>query len=191
MKWKLVLLLCLIAGFALIAYVIKKQSATPKEALIVFGEDSSNLKAYGSLSDEFTAKTGIQLKFEGATFEQAVQKADADFRNGKGDYDIVLQYNFSLAPYVKNKYVAEISDVFAPGILADAHIKEGMFDKALRETCFYYSNPQDTKSEPKQFGFPFAANTMLLVYNRDLFENTVLKERFKTEFGKELEPPTI
>jgi len=190
MKLKPLLLFCLIAGVILVGYVIMKRSAIPKEAVVVFGEDSSNLKAYSSLSDEFTTKTGIQLKFEGATFEQAVQKADADFRNGKGNYDIVLQYNFSLAPYVKNKYVAEIVDVFSPSVLSDSHVNEGMFENALRETCFYYSNPEDTKSAPKQFGFPFAANTMLLVYNKDLFENAVLKQQFKNETGKDLVPPT-
>ena len=189
MKSKLFLVLGLIAGIALTVYVIKKPTAATKEAVVVFGEDSSNLKAYSSLKDEFTSKTGIQLNFEGATFEQAVQKADADFRNGKGDYDIVLQYNFSLAPYVKNKYVAEIADVFSPSVLTDSHVNEGMFENALRETCFYYSNPEDSKSAPKQFGFPFAANTMLLVYNKDLFEDVGLKQKFKNETGKDLVPP--
>ena len=189
MKWKLFLVLGLIVGIAFTVYVIKKPTAATKEAVVVFGEDSSNLKAYSSLKDEFTSKTGIQLNFEGATFEQAVQTADADFRTGKGDYDIVLQYNFSLAPYVKNKYVAEIADVFSPSVLNDSHVNEGMFENALRETCFYYSNPEDPKSTPKQFGFPFAANTMLLVYNKDLFEDAGLKQKFKNETGKDLVPP--
>jgi ABC-type glycerol-3-phosphate transport system substrate-binding protein len=190
MKWKIILSLGLIAGVGLIAYVIRHDLTAPKETVVVFGEDSSNLKAYSSLKDEFTAKTGVQLKFEGATFEQSIQKADADFRNGKGDYDIVLQYNFSLAPYVKNKYVAEIGDVFSPNVLNNSRVNEGMFENALRETCFYYSNPQDTKSAPKQFGFPFAANTMLLVYNKDIFESAELRQKFKTENGKDLAPPT-
>jgi ABC-type glycerol-3-phosphate transport system substrate-binding protein len=189
MKWKLLLVLGVIASIALTVYLVKKDRPAPKEAVVVFGEDSSNLKAYSSLKNEFAAKTGIQLKFEGATFEQAVQKADADFRNGKGDYDIVLQYNFSLAPYVKNKYVAEIADVFSPSVLNDSRISEGLFQNALRETCFYYSNPEDNKSVPKQFGFPFAANTMLLVYNKDLFEDPDLKAKFRSETGKDLAPP--
>jgi len=189
MKWKLILALALLAGLSFVAYIVKRDTTAPKEAVVVFGEDSSNLKAYSSLKDEFSAKTGIQLKFEGATFEQSIQKADADFRNEKGDYDIVLQYNFSLAPYVKNKYVAEIGDVFSPSVLNNSHVNEGMFENAVKETCYYYGNPQDTKSTPKQFGFPFAANTMLLVYNKDLFENAELSQKFKTETGRDLVPP--
>jgi ABC-type glycerol-3-phosphate transport system substrate-binding protein len=178
----------LLGVFILAFYMLKDKSAS-SPVVVVFGEDSSNLKAYATLSEEFTTKTGVQLRFEGATFEQAVQKADADFRNGKGNYDIVLQYNFSLAPYVKNHYVAAIGDVFSPSVLSNSRVNELMFDNALRETCFYYSDPQDTNSAPKQFGFPFAANTMLLVFNRDLFENAELKRKFKEETGKDLLPP--
>jgi ABC-type glycerol-3-phosphate transport system substrate-binding protein len=190
MKWKVLLISALVVGVGLITYVLRKDLSSPKETVVIFGEDSSNLKAYSSLSDDFSGKTGVKLKFEGATFEQSVQKADADFRTGKGDYDIVLQYNFSLAPYVRNNYVAEIGDVFSPSVLNNLRINEGMFENALRETSFYYSNPNDPKSPPKQFGFPFAANTMLLAYNLDLFENPNLKEKYKNQTGKDLVPPT-
>ncbi len=190
MKWKILLIFGVFAGVAFTYYTLNKELLTLKETVVIFGEDSSNLKAYSSLKDEFTAKTGIQLKFEGATFEQSVQKADADFRSGRGDYDIVLQYNFSLAAYVRNNYVAKIRDAFSPSVLNNLRVNEGMFENALRETSFYYSNPQDTKSPPEQFGFPFAANTMLLVYNKDLFENTALRQKFKEATGKELTPPT-
>lgn len=190
MKSKITITLILIASLACVACNKKEEPTTPKESIVIFGEDSSNLKAYSSLKDEFTTKTGIELKFEGATFEQSVLKADADFRNGKGDYDIVLQYNFSLAPYVRNKYVAEIGEIFSPEILSKSHVNDGMFENVLRETSYYYSNPQDTKSPEKQFGFPFAANTMLLVYNKDLFENVELRQKYKKATGKELEPPT-
>lgn len=190
MKWKILLSLVVIAGLAFAYYTQKEGPLTNKETIVIFGEDSSNLRAYSTLKDEFTAKTGIQVKFEGATFEQSVQKADADFRNGKGDYDVVLQYNFSLAPYVRNKYVADLEEVFSTRDLKKLKINENMFENALRETSYYYSNPQDTKSPIKQFGFPFAANTMLLVYNKDLFENADIRREFKTATGKELMPPT-
>jgi len=193
MNWKLLLALGLVGGAVVVGYVFKTEFSPtqqpPQQTVVVFGEDSSNLKAYSSLRDEFTAKTGLHVQFEGATFEQAVQKADADFRNGTGKYDIVLQYNFSLAPYVRNHYVAKIDEVYSPALLNDLQI-DGMFQNALRETSFYYSDPTDLKSLPKQFGLPFAANTMLLVYNRDLFEDPALQQRYRAAFGRELVPPT-
>jgi ABC-type glycerol-3-phosphate transport system substrate-binding protein len=188
MKWKILLALGLMLAVVAVSYVVRKQ-LSDHVTVVVFGEDSSNLQAYKSLKDDFEAKTAIRLRFEGATFEQSIQQADADFRNGKGAYDVVLQYNFSLAPYVRNKYVAEIGDVFSPAVLNNLRVDEGMFPNALRETSFYYSNPQDTKSPPKQFGFPFAANTMLFVYNKDLFDDAGLKQKYKREVGKDLVPP--
>lgn len=196
MKLKILLLFIFILGVIyflpnkLIPSKLNELFDNKKNSVVILGEDSSNLNAYRLLKEEFTKKTGIQLKFIGATFEQAVQQADADFRNGTGNYDIVLQYNFSLAPYVKNNYVADIDSVFSPSVLHDMQINEGLFQNALRETSYYYSNPQDSNSTAKQFGFPFAANTMLLVYNKDLFDNADLRKKYKKKTGKELLPPT-
>lgn len=193
MRNKFPLLLGAIAAVVFGAYLLTRggtDASKPNETLVIFGEDSSNLNAYASLAKDFTAKTGINLRFEGATFEQSVQKADADFRNGKGDYDIVLQYNFSLAPYVRNNYVAEISEVVPAATLDKSPLNANLFPNALRETSFYYSDPRDTGSPAKQFGLPFAANTMVLVYNKNLFQDAALRNRFKQQFGRELQVPT-
>lgn len=180
--------LAAIAVLAVVALVLWQRGYGRSPSIVVFGEDSANLKAYESLREEFRQKTGVNIKFEGATFEQSVQKADADFRNGTGQYDIVLQYNFSLAPYVRNNYVATIDEVFSPTELKDM-AQESFFQNALRETSFYYSNPTDTNSPPKQFGVPFAANTLLLVYNRDLFEDVEIRTKYRAATGKDLAPP--
>lgn len=186
---KLILLTCLIVAiFA--GYFFLKDKSPSEDNILILGEDSSNLKAYRSLTDEFSANAGVKVAYEATTFEQAVQKADADFRTGKGGYDIVLQYNFSLAPYVRNGYVVRIDDVFSPSDLTNRKVGDGFFENALRETSFYYSDPHDPKSSIEQFGFPFAANTMLLVYNKDLFENPVFRKKYRDETGKDLELPT-
>ncbi len=188
-RWTIIGLVAAIVVASLVFYLAHNHGGNQNQQITVFGEDSSNLKAYALLRDEYLQKTGIDAKFEGTTFEQAVQKADADFRAGQGTYDIVLQYNFSLAPYVRNHYVLEIgSNSNGLGDRA-AEINSRLFQNALKETCFYYSNPQDPTSSPKQFGFPFAANTMLLAYNRDLFEDPELKQKYKDRFGKELAVP--
>lgn len=182
--------LLVVAIFGLVAFITWRGQHDPKPTIVVFGEDSSNLNAYKLLASGFESKTGVAVEFESATFEQSIQKADAEFRNGGSGFDIVLQYNFSLAPYVKNDYIAGIEEAFSPEKLKQARINEGLFPNAVRETCFYYGNSGDSTAEPSQFGFPFAANTMLLVYNRDLFENPELAKRFKTATGNQLAPPT-
>jgi ABC-type glycerol-3-phosphate transport system substrate-binding protein len=190
MKRKIWLIIILLLAIVSIGYVLKTELLTSRKTVItILGEDSSNLNAYRSLAQDFNERTGIGLKFEGATFEQAMLKADDDFRNGSGKYDIVLQYNFSLSPYVRNSYVAKVEDIFSPNLLNTQRVTENVFNNALYETCFYYSNPQDIKSSPKQFGFPFAANTMLLVYNKNLFNDDRIRQKYKEATGKELAPP--
>ena len=51
MKWKFFLVLGLIIGVALAVYVIKKPSAIPKEAVVVFGEAFSpdKMVAFGCI----------------------------------------------------------------------------------------------------------------------------------------------
>lgn len=189
MKVKLGLIILGLAATLVIALLFRDGTKHGAVPVVVFGEDSSNLQAYASLKDDFLTASGIAVTFEGTTFEQSIQKADADFRSGSGNFDIVLQYNFSLAPYVKNRYVAEITNVFSSSVLESSQVNTGMFDNALKETCYYYSDPSNTKSPAKQFGFPFAANTMLLVYNRALFDDEGLKQAYKAKTGKDLAPP--
>lgn len=170
MKWIAILVALVIAAVVFVATVLIRDKNKPPVIITVLGEDSSNLAAYASLAEDFAERTGISVNFESATFEQALVKADADFRSGMGRYDIVLQYNFSLAPYVRNNYVAATRDVFSPSTLADRELTARLFPNTLLETCYYYRDYGNRSSPPEQFGFPFAANTMLLVYNKTLFD---------------------
>ena len=162
----------------------------PRKEITILGEDSSNLQAYSSLAADFQARYGVPVRFQGETFEQSILKATSDFESGRGAFDIVLQYNFSLAPYVRNNWVASVSDVYSPSVLKNAGVVDDVFPAVLKETCFYYSNPQDPTSPPRQFGFPFAANTMLLVYNQQLFSAPKQRDAYRALHGRELEVPT-
>jgi ABC-type glycerol-3-phosphate transport system substrate-binding protein len=188
MKWKLLFWMTLSFGvlLAVSLYIGQRQ---PERVITILGEDSSNLNAYATLGQDFTKKTGIKVRFEKVSFDQLAERAEADFRNGTAKYDIVLNYNFSLAPYVTNKYVVEMGSPTSPIPLRNLSANEDMFENALRETSFYYSIPDDPSSNPAQFGLPFAANTMLLVYNKELFDDPDLRERFRRSAGRDLTPP--
>lgn len=190
MNWKAILWIGLLLIACVVVCLLFIRGPQAKTAITILGEDSSNLQAYRRLEWEFRDKTGIHLTFEGTTFEQAWLKADEDFRSGSGRYDIVLQYNFSLSPYVRNRYVARVNDIFSRSVLSAQRVTEDVFQNAFMETCFYYSNPLDLTSPPEQFGFPFATNTMLLVYNRNLFRDVQIQRQFKEATGKDLVPPT-
>lgn len=173
----------------LVALALLPSNRGQPPMITVLGEDSSNLTAYSTAAKAFEKQSGIKVQVEAATFEQAVQKADASFRSGSATYDVVLQYNFSLATYVRGRFVTPIDELFQVDELAKLRKSRSFFERALKETSYYYSNPDKIDGPPSQFGLPFAANTLLLVYNKDLFESPQHQSAFKEKHGRALTPP--
>ena len=85
-------------------------SAISPPTIRVLGEDSSNLQAIEALykSKPFA---GAKIDFIKKSFEDALQKANIDFAQGTGLYDIVLQYNFSLSSFSRNRYVLTVDEL--------------------------------------------------------------------------------
>lgn len=155
----------------------------------ILGETSATIQAMDSLEEKYEANNpNIDLIFHPNTFDDALTKSNQDFANKTGLYDIIMQYNFSLSSFVENNYVYSIDD------LDDNTPKNlRLFEKDLlktnwREVGYYFSKKGD-KTEEQAFAYPFSAHSMLLMYNKDMFDNEVNKQKFKGLYGRELTPP--
>lgn len=159
--------------------------------LTVLGEDSSNLHAFESIKEQYEKEHDVKVAFRPNTFEDANEKANQDFMNQTGVYDIVLQYNFSLSSYVQNNYVMRLDTLLQLADNKDLGFENDLFPEAWREVGWYYKDPSIPVIEGNMqpIGFPFATNTMLLVYNKRMFNDPENKEAFRKEFGKELTAP--
>jgi multiple sugar transport system substrate-binding protein len=156
----------------------------------ILGEDSSNLKSLESLKDSYEKESSINLSFRPNSFEDAQEKANQDFINETGLYDIVLQYNFSLSSYVRKHYIWELDSLLKKADKQDFDFEKDLFEDAWKEVGFYYKNPKDPDvNQLQKVGYPFAINTMLLVYNKKMFEDGENKKKFKKKYGKELTVP--
>lgn len=161
-----------------------------KTSIAILGEDSSNLKAMQDLKDTYEKKAGVVLEFNADSFEVADQKANQDFSKGTGIYDIVLQYNFSLASFARNKYVFTLDELRQyVSEQSTKSFEADLFPNAWKEVGFYYRDPNDTSKGEVAIGYPFAANTMLLVYNRKLFEDPKHQAAYKQRYNEDLAPP--
>ena len=169
-KYILVLFLALI-----ITNCVKKEQ---KININVLGENSSNLSAMEALKDKYELLNEVNVNFKPNSFENAYTKAIQDFTNKTGYYDIVLQYNFSLSSYVRNNYVYVLSDLTSQIPESEISFESDLFPNAWKEVGYYYSNPNDYRSEPTPIGYPFAANTMLLLYNKEMFNSPYHKEKY-------------
>ncbi len=161
---------------------------SPSAMIRVLGEDSSNIQAMEALNKEHPF-SDARVEFSKHSFEDAMQKANVDFAQKTGLYDIVLQYNFSLSSFARNRYVFTVDELkeLVPTASFDA-IEADLFPHVWREIGWYKADPQ-SPAEPDKVGYPFAANTMLLVMNQRLFNDPANITRYKAETGRELAAP--
>lgn len=157
----------------------------------IIGENSSNLTALSSISDIYTDETSVKLKFHPYSFEDAYQKSNQDLINHTGFYDVIMQYNFSLSSYIRNNWVYRIDDLKTKFHIDKSNFsfEKELFKDAWAEVGNYYSNPHNTLEEVISIGYPFATNTMLLVYNKNMFEDDNNRVRYKSLTNEELNPP--
>lgn len=158
--------------------------------LTVLGENSSNLQAMQALKGDYEKQAKIKISYKPNTFEDAFNKANQDFSTQSGQYDIVLQYNFSLSNFVRNKYVYTYDELSNDVTQEEKAFEADIFPNAWKEVGFYYKDPNNPELGMTKIGYPFAANTMLLAYNKAMFDNTENKEQYKAKYNKDLKVPT-
>lgn len=160
-----------------------------KHEISVLGESSASLNAIIEIKEEYYAHTGNRVSTSGFTFEEAMEKANVDFANGTGKYDIVMQYNFSLSSFVRNNYIFNLQELTDENDADLLELERDLFKNAWEEVGYYYQNPSKPDTNYVKVGYPFAANTLVLSYNKMLFEDIENKNAFKTKYGYELLPP--
>lgn len=174
------------AIFGLIFFSCKHE----KKEITVLGESSASLNSINDVKDEYSKLFGYKIATNGFTFEEALEKANVDFANGSGKYDIVMQYNFSLSSFVRNNYVYNLSELAGSSVdTAIIALEKDLFQNAWEEVGFYYKYPSKPDSNFVKVGYPFAANTMILTYNKEMFDNPANQSEFKKKYGYKLLPP--
>lgn len=172
-----------------VGILVSFSSCQNKQVITVLGENSSNLQAMEAVKSDYEKTTPVKIEFKPNTFEDAFNKANQDFANETGLYDIILQYNFSLSSFIRNDYVYNIDELSKDIPEAQKSFESDLFPNAWQEVGFYYKNPSKPLDGTIKVGYPFAANSMLLVYNKEMFENTENKAAYKKKYNEDLAVP--
>jgi ABC-type glycerol-3-phosphate transport system substrate-binding protein len=180
-----------ISGLGVLSTAMLEGCGRAKGAsLEILGEDSSNLKAISSLLPEFTKNSGIEVTVEAASFDVALAKSTTDFSSGAGRYDIVLQYNFSLSPFVRNNYVYNVADLKKLASDVSFAFEGDLIPNVWKELGYYAVPPFTDLNKIQPIAYPFAANTMILTYNRKIFNDPQVSNSYRSAFGREFSPPS-
>ena len=160
------------------------------DPISVIGEESASIQAVRELKSDYELNSSNAVEVLGYTFEESFERVNVDFASQAGRYDIVMQYNFSLSSFVRNNYVYSLDELKAGTSDLSTEFESDIFPNVWEEVGYYYTNPQSPREGIAAVGYPFAANTMLLAYNRHMFEDQENKQRYFDLYGEELLPPT-
>jgi len=140
-----------------------------------------NADALTDFSKEFMAKyPDIKVKVVPLSWEVLTPRILADFASHAGAYDTMTWDLMSAGAYYRyladlDKIRKEYPDIVDPNYDIDDFIPLAW-------------HVYGTWGE-KNIGLPFYGAAMFLFYRKDLFEDPVIKAKFKEMFGKELEVP--
>jgi multiple sugar transport system substrate-binding protein len=132
------------------------------------------------LSKEFTAQTGITMKFEFVPWPNFADRILNELNSGGRLCDLLIGDSQWIGGSAENGYYVKLNDFFE---------KEGikMSDFADATVHAYSTWPKGT---PNYWALPAMGDANAWFYRRDWFENDAIKADFKAAAGRDLAIPT-
>lgn len=188
---KSLLALGVIALVAFAFWFSNKNKNEDKVKITILGENSSSIQAMMNLEKDYEAlNPNIDLEFKPNTFDDAFTKSNQDFANKTGLYDVVMQYNFSLASFENNDYVYNINELSNNVPTSLRAFEKDLYPNNWKEVGYFYKDEKKPELGEVQVAYPFSAHSMLLMYNKEMFESEENKKNYKTQYAKDLTIPT-
>jgi multiple sugar transport system substrate-binding protein len=156
-----------------------RQASEPVPTIHVIGDATSAVDAIEQLIPEFTRETGIQVVLEKAGYAASLQKATADLSTKSGAYDVILQSRDALATFATQGSLYTV-DELEKASRKKADFEGDLFPNAWKELSAYKGSI---------YGYPSAANTMFVLYRKDLMEDAAEQQSFRKRYGYKLAPP--
>lgn len=153
-------------------------------ALSVLGEATANSTALEKYAFELEETLGFLVNVVLVELQELDHMAKGPEDNPLGDYDVVLGYSYKLAPYAGRQGILTIPELrhVANSIeptaasaedgplwlfnMDETNLSPDLLSDVWRESSYYWG--PEFSSVP--VGFPFAASTMIVVYNRSVFD---------------------
>jgi multiple sugar transport system substrate-binding protein len=168
-----------LALFAVLLGALSVAQSFAQQTIHVIGDAVSATDAIEQLVPEFTRETGIQVVMEKAGYAASLQKATADLSTKAGAYDVILQSRDALATFAAQGSLYSLDQLEkASGKKAD--FEGDLFPKAWKELSAF---------KGVTYGYPAAANTMFVLYRKDLMEDAAEQQAFRKRYGYKLAPP--
>jgi len=131
------------------------------------------------MSKDFTAETGIQMKFEFVPWPNFADRMLNELNSGGQLCDLMIGDSQWLGGSAENGHYVKLNDFFeAEGI---------SMDDFMPATVYAYSTWP--KGAPEYWALPAMGDALGWVYRRDWFSRPELQDEFQEKHGRELAPP--
>ncbi|WP_353651430.1 sugar ABC transporter substrate-binding protein [Nakamurella sp. A5-74] len=110
----------------------------------------------------FTAKTGIKVNYTVLPENDMRAKADIEFKNQAGQYDVATLSNFEIPIWSKNGWLADLTDY-------------SKNDTAFNQSDIFPAFNQSLSNDGKLYGEPFYGESSFLMYRKDVFADKGVK----------------
>ncbi len=135
--------------------------------------------ALAELSRDFTAETGIKMKFEFVPWTNFADRFLNELNSGGKLCDLMIGDSQWIGGSATYGHYVELTDYFKNNGIS--------MDDFLPATVYAYSTWP--KGAPHYWALPAMGDALGWVYRKDWFSRPELKEEFKKKYGYELAPP--
>jgi sorbitol/mannitol transport system substrate-binding protein len=175
-------------ALALVMGAIGAYAADNKVTLTIATVNNPDMVIMEKYSAQFTAKTGIALKFVVLPENELRQKVTEDVGLGAGKYDIVTIGTYDTPFWGKNKWVASLEPYFEALSASEA--------AAYDRNDLLPPIRSALSVDGEQFAVPFYGESSMIFYRKDLFAAAKIKMPVAPtwdqiyEFAKKLNNPS-
>ena len=129
--------------------------------------------------DDFEEETGVRVNLEQNAFDALRDRMMLEFAANSGYYDIVYSSPGFLGELVANDHIIPLNDM-----MQEYGFEEDDFLPAAIEINRF-------EGQDEIWGFPYLADTSILLYRKDLFNDPDERAAFEGEYGYELPIPSV
>ncbi len=160
--------------------LLGRGSAQPEKQITLCWAAWDPANALVELSKDFTAKTGIKMKFEFVPWTNFADRMLNELNSGGKLCDLMIGDSQWIGGAATEGHYVELTDFFKK-----SGIK--MSDYMPAAVNAYSTWP---KGAPHYWALPAMGDAVAWTYRKDWFAQPALRAAFKTKYKRELEPPT-
>ena len=189
MLHKFLFKICLLY-LAIVFWGCREDISIDKKQITILGENSATMLALQRDSGAYKLSDNFSILYKPVDYEDSIPSILKNFDLNYGLNDMVLLYNFSFPEIINSNFVYNFDDLVKDEPKDKFNFVNDILPNAWSEGGSYFHSVGGSETQPTKINYPVAMNTMVLVYNKKMFEDEENKKKFEIKYNRKLTIPT-